>query len=127
MGNASGVRDKTLRRFAAAAVLDIPVDEMVTSPWSAMRDMIYENEDETIIPKFKAAKKLLRRKKTYMSILEFVGTGELAELVNSTTETPAKAETEKPASKPRRTSEGNAKQQSDKDAIKEAMKNRGKS
>jgi len=127
MGNASGVRDKTLRRFAAAAVLDIPVDEMVTSPWSAMRDMIYENKDETIIPKFKAAKKLLRRKKTYMSILEFVGTGELAELVNSTTETPAKAETEKPASKPRRTSEGNAKQQSDKDAIKEAMKNRGTS
>jgi len=127
MGNASGVRDKTLRRFAAAAVLDIPVDEMVGSPWSAMRDMIYENKDETIIPKFKAAKKLLRRKKTYMSILEFVGTGELAELVNSTTETPAKAETKKPASKPRRTSEGNAKQQSDKDAIKEAMQNRGKS
>ena len=127
MGNASGVRDKTLRRFAAAAVLDIPVDEMVGSPWSAMKNMIYENEDETIIPKFKAAKKLLRRKKTYMSILEFVGTGELAELVNSATETPAKAETEKPASKPRSASEGNAKQQSDKDAIKEAMKNRGTS
>lgn len=76
MGNASGVKDKTLRRFAAGAVLGIPVDEIKGSSWNEMSPLIFEQDDENLILRFKAVKKKLRLKQSYASILESVGTGE---------------------------------------------------
>ena len=47
MGNASGVKDKTLRRFAAGAVLGIPVDEITVNIfklfiWDAGREVGFD-------------------------------------------------------------------------------------
>ena len=131
MGNASGVKDKTLRRFAAGAVLGIPVDEIKGRSWNEMSPLIFEQDNENLILRFKAVKKKLRLKQSYASILESVGTGEFRDYESEQCEledfdTPQDTtEQETPKRKAPKSKAKKSTASSDADAIAQALKAQG--
>lgn len=74
--NKSGVRDRTLSRYAAAAVLQIPLDDDRITAWHTLRPLIYDADDEGLLLRFEDVKQALSRQRSYSDILAYVESGE---------------------------------------------------
>lgn len=94
MTNASGVKDKTLRRFAAAAALGIPVKVASGLNWSELRRRLYYQHDDALIARYEAVKKNLRLKLTYEEIVEHVGSGDALKAVTEAPPRPQEPQTD---------------------------------